>query len=745
MKGSSFSDPPQEIRPPHTSSNKAKPSSYCAFCDSRDHHLSQCPTITKFNKDQLTDWIKTNKRCWRCARSHQAAQCNLKKPCNLCGGRHLQALHEVNSGQPKGRKQAAVHQEGDGYSTGVLYLDRPSEGSRVLLKVVPVLLHHGSRTLDTYAVLDDGSERTMLLPSAAQELGLRGTTETLPLRTIRQDVQTLHGSCVSFTISPKAKPRTQYRVRNAFTAARIDLADHTYPIESLQRKYKHLDGLPLEPFKKIRPLLLIGSDHPHLIPTEPVRLGPPGGPAAIHTRLGWALQGPSSVICKLNRPQQCLITSIPPQVTELMKHVERLWQADTIPLKSGKIVTRSRQDDLAISLLENRTTRVDVDGVFRYATPLLRRKDMPHLQATPNAVIPNLRGVERRLTKDPEKAEIYRTEMKKLIEAGYVAKTGHSEQSEDKEAWYIPHHLVTHNGKHRLVFNCSFHYQGQNLNEYLLPGPPLGASLVGVLLRFREHAVAVSGDIKGMFHQIRLLLEDRPLLRFVWRDLHQEEPASVYEWQVLPFGTTCSPCCATFALQRHAEDHSSPGEVVRTSIERCFYVDNCLHSLPTVAKARDLVDKLRAILTSAGFLLRQWASNDPDPISHLPEEDRSNSAELWLAHDRTDSPESTLGLSWHFSTDMLGYKHRPVHYATPTMHSIYKVLASQYDPLGFILPYTTRAKMLVRVSGTRTGVGTIPSCHRTSYNSGTSGKRSYASCPKSSSPDHIYPLTLPFQ
>ncbi|KAI3375533.1 hypothetical protein L3Q82_003859 [Scortum barcoo] len=30
------------------------------------------------------------------------------------------------------------------------------------------------------------------------------------------------------------------------------------------------------------------------------------------------------------------------------------------------------------------------------------------------------------------------------------------------------------------------------------------------------------------------------------------------------------------------------------------------------------------------------------------------------------------------------------------MRNIYKVLASQYDPLGFILPYTTRAKILVR-------------------------------------------------
>lgn len=57
----------------------------------------------------------------------------------------------------------------------------------------------------------------------------------------------------------------------------------------------------------------------------------------------------------------------------------------------------------------------------------------------------------------------------------------------------------------RVVFNCSFSYQGHNLNELLLPGPTLSPSLLAVLLRFREHSVAISSDIRGMFHQVRLL------------------------------------------------------------------------------------------------------------------------------------------------------------------------------------------------------------------------------------------------
>lgn len=106
-----------------------------------------------------------------------------------------------------------------------------------------------------------------------------------------------------------------------------------------------------------------------------------------------------------------------------------------------------------------------------------------------------------------------------------------------------------------------------SLNEQLLPGPTLGPSLLGVLLRFRQHQVAISGDIRGMFHQIRLRPEDKPLLRFIWRDLRSEDPPDVYEWQVLPFGTTCSPCCAIFALQTHARHYQDSHPDIPPSVE----------------------------------------------------------------------------------------------------------------------------------------------------------------------------------
>lgn len=321
---------------------------------------------------------------------------------------------------------------------------------------------------------------------------------------------------------------------------------------------------------------------------------------------------------------------------------------------------------------------------------------MPLLQASVEAVLPNLRNTERCLERDPVKAAAYKEEITKLKVTGYAVKLSPSEISNESESWFLPHHLVQHNGKNRVVFNCSFQYQGYVLNDFLLPGPALGPSLLGVLLCFREHTLAVSGDIKGMFHQVRLLPKDKHLLHFVWRDLDRNRPPDIFEWQVLPFGTICSPCCAIYALHRHVNDHSEPGDEVRSTVERNFYVDNCLRSVPSLQEAKQLVDRLCGLLATGGLQLRQWASNVPSVIEHLPTEALSDSTELWLSQDRNDTQETTLGLKWHCQSDAFGYKPRHVKPEKCTLHHIYRVLETQYDPLGFILPFTTWAKLLIQ-------------------------------------------------
>ncbi len=254
----------------------------------------------------------------------------------MCQGKHLRVLHDANA-RPKVEQPKA---ESCLVSTSMedLYLDRPSSHSRVLLKVVRVLLRNIDRTLDTYVILDDGSERTMLLPETVDKLGLNKKPEDIALRTIRQEFQTLKGASVSFKISSPTNPKRAFQIVEAFTSQHLGLADHSYPIASLKRRYKHLADLPLEPFEHVKPLVLIGADYPHLLtPVEPVRLGPPGGPAAIHTRLELTLQGPAYLTQWAPSTQHCLFTSVSSQMTELIQNVEKLWKMDILPYQSSKL------------------------------------------------------------------------------------------------------------------------------------------------------------------------------------------------------------------------------------------------------------------------------------------------------------------------------------------------------------------------------------------------------------------------
>lgn len=692
---------------------KPKFQPFCPYCNNNDHFLGTCPKVKEFSPSELRTWIEKNDRCYRCARCHKPDKCTLKKPCNTCHELHLTILHNI------ARQLATRQQSPENSATAdilnvlvrgpcmdeTLYIDQLNRSPQVMLKVVPVILINGRERLQTYAILDDGSERTIILTSAASQLQLKGPKEVLNLRTVRHEVIPMSGETISCHISPVShrKKKIKFPIANAFTAPVLNLAEHSCHASDLQREHSHLRGLPLPDFVHAQPLILIGSDHSHLlVPKEPVRIGPYGGPIAVHTALGWTVQGPSNAFPRSPPSNaQALFTLCDrvscPATAELMENVERLWRLDSFPHRKEKEVTRSKQDNFCLELLETKTAVKIVGETLRYATPLLRAPNSSRLFSSVYTLLPWLRGTERRLKKDQELIEIYNQEIQKLVDMEYVKEVDPKDDQPGSESWLVPHHVIKQaSGKHRLVFNCSFQLHGLSLNCSLLPGPTLGPSLLGVLLRFREHSVAISGDIKSMFHQVHLLPADRPLLRFLWRAMAQATHPKTYEWQVLPFGTTCSPCCAIYALQRHAKEHPESDHEVLNSVLRAFYVDNCLQSFNTSATAKALLDKLRATLSQGGFEIRQWASNDSSVVEHLPPEARSVSTDLWLSQAGVDPQESTLGLRWSCIPDSLGYKHRAAPIQNPTLRLIYRTLASQYDPLGYILPYTTRAKVLVQ-------------------------------------------------
>ena len=281
---------------------------------------------------------------------HKPDKCTLKKPCNICKELHLTILHNIalqrlTTGPHVSDRSAAGNTLNllvrAPCPADTLYIDQPNRSPRVMFKVVPVFLINGQQRR-TYAILDDGSERTIILTSAVSQLQLKGPEEILNFRTVRHKVIPITGETISCSISPlNQKKRINFLIANAFSAPVLNLAENSCPASDLQREYPHLRGLPLPDVVHARPLILIGSDH--------------------------CLQGPANALPQpLTSGVQTLFTLCNtvscPATAELMENVERLWRLDSFPHRKEKEVSRSKQDHYCLELLETKTAAIEAGG-----------------------------------------------------------------------------------------------------------------------------------------------------------------------------------------------------------------------------------------------------------------------------------------------------------------------------------------------------------------------------------------------
>ena len=105
--------------------------------------------------------------------------------------------------------------------------------------------------------------------------------------------------------------------------------------------------------------------------------------------------------------------------------------------------------------------------------------------------------------------------------------------------------------------------------------------------------------------------EDRNASRFLWKpagnlDLEPEE----FMMTDHLFGVVSFPSCANVALKKTAADNQVDfsSEAVRT-VERNFYVVNCLKSVDSEEDTIHLSSKLSQLLKRGGFRLTKWLLN----------------------------------------------------------------------------------------------------------------------------------------
>lgn len=286
--------------------------------------------------------------------------------------------------------------------------------------------------------------------------------------------------------------------------------------------------------------------------------------------------------------------------------------------------------------------------------------------------------------------------MQVMIDKGYAEA---APQEEDDKTWYIPHHGVVHPNKPnkvRVVFDCSADYAGGCVNKILLKGPDLTNQIVGVLCRFREEQIVVTADIEAMYYQVSIPPDQRSYFRFLWfenNDINGKIKA--YQMTRHVFGGTSSPSCANYALRRTANDNKEHfDEFILNTIQRNFYVDDLLKSIPPTEDQRQFTNSIKELCSRGGFNLTKFVSNVDYALQDLDIKDKKPTKdEQDLLQNVAE--ETVLGLKWDPNEDLLSFRIK-MDTKPLTRRGILSTINSIYDPLGLVGPLVLKGKQIMQ-------------------------------------------------
>ena len=509
---------------------------------------------------------------------------------------------------------------------------------------------------DTLAVCDTGFTQTWGDEGLLEKLELRGEPVSL-------NVTGIHGTqittcrAVQATIGPANCMQDKSKLLTIHSQKNLEIGTSVYNVQEMKEKYPYLKcvGFKQTDLKKFA-IILVQNAYELIRPVE-YKNGGENKPWAIKIPLGWTVSGPVP-INQLKLSAACHVAN--DDDMKLAEVVKKWWDMESYgTLKVAD--KRTKEEKLATEIL-NSTIKFNGE---RYEVGLLWNSEQAALSNKFSSALGQLRVLQRPLQTD-ELLKVKYTETIKsdLSTKGYISILFSSDLAAtiNQQVWYVPHHPVLNPHKPdkvRRECNAASKFRGTSLNDMLLAGPDLLASLMGILARFRENRYALSADIEEMFLQVEVRPENRKFLRFLWSD--ENDQLVTYQCNRHIFGAKSSPTCANFALQRCATDNAENSD--RASYIAChnFYMDDLLVSPQSRKEADDVKAELIALLAKGGFKLTKWATNfDEDEV-----------------HDKA---LTILGLEWN-NTDTLkvcrGLQFQPENYWT--QRKVLSIVSSVFD------------------------------------------------------------------
>ena len=640
--------------------DKPRQSAVCPLCQ-EGHSVHKCQQFKDQSLKDRKDTIMRLRLCYGCLnKGHQKAQCRKRQECDVCKLSHPTLLHDYQR-QVKNINSFATNGDKCNIKT-------------CMTTIVPVKLINGDKSIVCYALLDSQSNSHFISDKVKNSLGMQGTSSMVQLSTMLGRSTAPVEVVENVTLSSLTNNR-QFSLQRCFVKDHIPCSREAIPSKKVLSNWPHLKKVPLHHCKDLEVGVLLGYTCYEAFKPLELAVGGQGEPYGIRTPLGWCVMGPTSK--NVSNP---LVGQDNVVLRTICKEIF-LDRQDPLPCLDE--VGPSVEDRRFIRVIEG-GLRQDDEG--NYVAPLPLRDNISLLPNNKVAAFQRLKGLGSKFQKDPVLKGKYVDVMEENISLGFAEKVPGEELKVEK-AWYIPHHGVPKGkDKVRIVFDCSAKYGGMSLNDCLLPGPNLINALLGILLRFRVNPVAFTCDIQNMYYNFHVERQHRDYLRFLWWPGGDMSMNPVeYRMKVHIFGAISSGCVASYGLRKIVEG-SVVSDKVRDFVCQDFYVDDGCVSVPTDSEALSLLKETQSLLSKGNLRVHKVVSNSRALLDSLPEGDKAPPAE--------DGIHKVLGIEWDTARDvmMIPLSCKPV----VSRRGMLSVIASIYDPIGFVSPILIDARLLLQ-------------------------------------------------
>ena len=560
-----------------------------------------------------------------------------------------------------------------------------------------------TRTLPVRALIDPGSQITMVQKSIATELGLRGPKTTLRAGTSGANTIIIKNMrAVNFQLASLDDTFvTDYNIE-AVTMPKVTCDIGKISIDP--KEFSHLKDIK---FTEILPMNNSTPTEVDLLIGEPVtthllkeviaaKQNPIDQPAAIIYKIGACLAGTADPIKTQNQNALNLLSTFEIYEDDPIEEIKTWFTLENVGIEDPSNTSQLTAEELKAEELMEKHTYYDSKNKCYYTRLLwinepIQYPNVKRATAAASRIIKKFSKEGQQEAWDSTQ-KVYK---ENLLEG--ISEVVPNKDLKKKENFhYICMSMVfkpeSTSTPVRPVFNANQEFGEEKIsfNKKLIEGPNYLPQLPDLMIKFRYYPNVALLDISKLYSRIRLPEEDAEYQRFFWSEEKmkpddEQAKLKAYRQNRLIFGSRSSPFQAQWILKKHAREHNN------FYLENFTYLDDIFVGDDDAKKVEKELMNLIQVLKEGDFPAHKIVSNNTQVLKGLDESQKGP----------TDV-NKVYGQLWDLQADQITLNFEKLKAISPentfTKRECLSHMMKLYDLSGLVQPYHLKAKLIFQKS-----------------------------------------------